>query len=113
MAKIRTAITALLFVAIVNSPAAQAQPPSSPNAPPVASPPAAPPAAPPPAAEPPAAGTPAPEKSEAAGNKGDEKGDGSDENTMQELRLSRRGLGMEPGALNFGDLVLPPPPGSQ
>jgi hypothetical protein len=34
-------------------------------------------------------------------------------NVTEELRTSRRGLGMEPGALNFGGLVLPPPPGSQ
>jgi hypothetical protein len=30
-----------------------------------------------------------------------------------EVRLSREGLGLDPGALTFGGLVLPPPPGSQ
>ena len=29
------------------------------------------------------------------------------------MRLSREGLGLDPGALTFGGLVLPPPPGSQ
>jgi hypothetical protein len=112
MQKIRTAIPALLFVAIVNSPAAQAQPPGSPNEPPATRPPAAPPpAAPTPQA--PMAGNPPPDSDAAgAGNKDDDKGD-DEANTAQDLRLSRRGLGMEPGALNFGDLVLPPPPGSQ
>src|SRR6185436_20853712 len=36
-----------------------------------------------------------------------------EDNTAAELRTSRKGLGMDPGALNYGDLVLPPPPGSQ
>src|SRR5215204_2541054 len=30
-----------------------------------------------------------------------------------EVRMSREGLGLDPGALTFGGLVLPPPPGSQ
>src|SRR5687768_18359020 len=30
-----------------------------------------------------------------------------------ELRLSRQGLGLDPGALSLGGLLLPPPPGSQ
>lgn len=34
-------------------------------------------------------------------------------NTASELRISRQGLGLDPGALNFGDMILPPPPGSQ
>jgi hypothetical protein len=35
------------------------------------------------------------------------------ENLTEELRISRQGLGLDPGALSFGGLVLPPPPGSQ
>ena len=34
-------------------------------------------------------------------------------NVMQEVRISRQGLGLDPGALSFGGLILPPPPGSQ
>jgi hypothetical protein len=47
------------------------------------------------------------------GAKEEEKAGDEEANTAEELRQSRRGLGMEPGALSFGDLVLPPPPGSQ
>jgi hypothetical protein len=43
---------------------------------------------------------------------GEDEGD-KEANTAAELRNSRKGLGMAPGALSFGDLVLPPPPGSQ
>jgi hypothetical protein len=34
-------------------------------------------------------------------------------NVTEEIRISRQGLGLDPGALNFGGMVLPPPPGSQ
>jgi hypothetical protein len=36
-----------------------------------------------------------------------------DVNVTQEARISRQGLGLDPGALSFGGLVLPPPPGAQ
>jgi hypothetical protein len=37
----------------------------------------------------------------------------ADEPLSEAVRPSRQGLGLDPGALNFGGLVLPPPPGAQ
>lgn len=66
----------------------------------------------------PAPPTPATEKppaekaEEAKEAEQDDEGD-EDQNTAAELRISRQGLGLDPGALSFGGMALPPPPGSQ
>src|SRR3954454_2849852 len=108
--------TGLPFVTLAAALLAQpawAQPPSAPNAP----------AAPAPGASTPGASTPSPQAPTQQpeqtavppaqqGQAAKEEGKEDEGNTAQELRQSRRGLGMDPGALSYGDLVLPPPPGS-
>jgi hypothetical protein len=113
--KMRTALASLAFVALGNLSlplVARAQPPGSPADGPQA-------ADTPPGAQPgtaPGSEKPATPVDKPSAEQGDKDGEGAEpdtENTAAELRPSRQGLGMDPGALNFGDLVLPPPPGSQ
>jgi hypothetical protein len=114
MLKTRTAVSAFLLalpLLATTTFSARALAQTTPSAP------AAPvgPAQPSPAA-PPTTPAAAPTVTPPAKADGDGNADGDDkpaENVTEELRNSRRGLGMEPGALNFGGLVLPPPPGSQ
>jgi hypothetical protein len=110
MRKIPTALACVSLLAFGNL--AVAQPPPAPPAPPA--PPSVPstPSQQAPIQQPQGVAPSPPAKAD-EGDAGDEKGDADESNTAEELRPSRRGLGMEPGALSFGDLVLPPPPGSQ